>query len=668
VTRARIALHHRVDHRSEDGTSLILALAMVTLISVALVAALGFSTASLRTVSVIGSQRTSVYSADAAVQTAIQAMRYNATAGTTAAGTACPSVDSAAVGLQPAVTVTCQVVVPRSTATMPAYSILSLGNLATESGIKLTATGTVKIAGPIASNSPAIAATNSVSAGILDLSGYSVDANGTCAGTITVTTPTDKRCSTGLSYADPGYPSRAIPSPLPTPNPPTICAAPNAVLQFQPGYYTNTAVLTPASYTVGGNTCTTGYLYFQPGVYYFDFGFNPAFVSTIWSVAANLKIVGGEPNGWDPNVSNSLPPVPGGGSAAACKTEVNGGTQGVQFIFGGASHMSAVAAGTTVELCADPSVSGQQIAIYGQMTGATPTPQTSTQVPNAAVPTPAGGWANLPTSVLPISPSTSTIDTQVASYTMPVGATDTIALDGYVGSNAFVPAGSINVTYSLKIAHQETTSVATNITSIKATIGACPAFTLTKHNTVAVSPPVTDTFAIPAGVCTTAVQTNPFSVSIVAIAAAGKSFVENLDGADLVVTYTPPVVRAENGCVLTDITNCSIIKVGTSTAKVYVWGTVYAPLASVNVSYVASGAFEFRRGVIARTVLNAGTPPADTTGGFCLGAGSPCIGPGRVLMFTATVSGGVRLRALVRYADVPLGNAAFIVSWNVIRG
>ena len=158
-------------------------------------------------------------------------------------------------------------------------------------------------------------------------------------------------------------------------NPAATCAANNAVLQFSPGYYTNKAILTPAStvagYTANGNACTLNYLYFQPGVYYFDFGFDPAFTSKIWNVAANQKVVGGEPNGWDPNVADSLPPVPGGGSAAACKTEANGGTTGVQFVFGGASQMTVSAASSTVELCADPTPVGtnQQIAIYGQQTG-----------------------------------------------------------------------------------------------------------------------------------------------------------------------------------------------------------------------------------------------------------------------------------------------------------
>ena len=100
------------------------------------------------------------------------------------------------------------------------------------------------------------------------------------------------------------------------------------------------------------------------------------------------------------------------------------------------------------------------------------------------------------------------------------------------------------------------------------------------------------------------------------------------------------------------------------------WGTVYAPLASVFGKYTATGIFEFRRGVVARAVVNTGTPPADSTGSFCLGSyGTPCAGPTpRALLFTATVAGVVKARALVRYVDAPvLGKTVRILSWNVVR-
>ena len=77
---------------------------------------------------------------------------------------------------------------------------------------------------------------------------------------------------------------------------------------------------------------------------------------------------------------------------------------------------------------------------------------------------------------------------------------------------------------------------------------------------------------------------------------------------------------------------------------------------------------QFRRGVIARAVTMVHAPAGDSTGSFCQGSGSPCTGPARVLMLTATVSGTPRLRALVHYTDAPaLGYAVQVLAWNNLR-
>ena len=234
------------------------------------------------------------------------------------------------------------------------------------------------------------------------------------------------------------------------------------------------------------------------------------------------------------------------------------------------------------------------------------------------------------------------------------------------------------MTANVEIAHQEVSTVTGNIGAFSMTITSGTGATCTntapakRFTTVLGTPPiVTDTIALTAA-CKTVIASGDFTITYTAKAATSKSFTEYLDGIDLVVTYTPPAVRAQSGCVIDLVAPCDVFKVGTSSGKFYLWGTLYAPLARVTAGYVSTGVFEFRRGLVVRSVVNTGTPPADTTGGFCLGPGGPgalCYGPARVLEFTATVSGDVRLRALVRYADVPaLGNAAFILSWNVIRG
>ena len=676
MTRDRFAVH-----RSEAGTSLILALAMVTLISVGLVAALGFATASLRTISVVRQQRTTVYAAENGVQTSIQALRYDPTAGTTAVGTPCPSTSLAAVGAQPAASVACQVAQSYSTsgAGTPKYAVLAVGSNASEPGININAAtfGPLKVIGPIASNSPANGSIR-VSGGTLDMRGYTIDAKGSCTGSITVTTPADNRCASGGTYADPAYPSQPLPD-LGSPNPAPVCTTNGGVLQFVPGYYTNTAALENPTYP-GNPSCQSGSLYFQPGVYYFDFGVDPSYPDPIWNVTQ--RVVGGQYKGWNPNQPGSQPqqPNPGNSESVACKTEADGATDGVQFVFGGESQMNVTASGATMELCPDPAPTGtkQQIAIYGQTTGDAIGAEL-TQVPTTtATQTPSNSWTN-PLNTSPIGPSGTTIDGKFAYDAIASGATDSLSLNGYAAPIPLIPAGA-NVSAVVNIAHSESlASSSSNVSSLTAHIGSpysgcsvtVPAHT-TSTSTVSL---VTDTISIPMSSACTAALSNKFSVVYTSVATRYRTFRENLDGIDIVVSYTMPAARAESGCTIV-INSCAVVDVGgpAGQAKFVSWGTIYVPLGRVNADVNGASVVNFRRGLIARAVTVPHIP-SGTTLSFCLAAGSPCNAPPpssnlpRVLLLTATVSGNVELRALVQYTDTPaVGTSLQILSWNPIRG
>src|SRR5262249_43419590 len=192
----------------EAGATLIIALAMIMIISVAIVAVLAYASTSLHTISVIKEQRGLLYTADGAVNTAIQAARNNGQAGTSA--TDCgplATLSYAAVGTQPAATVTCQVVVARGPGSpgvdMPPYALWAVGPSGGETGIDVGKSGGLSVAGSIASNVPG----TSINATNLNISGYTAEAKGDCLGTITVAAPADKMCNTGLSYPDPNYPN-----------------------------------------------------------------------------------------------------------------------------------------------------------------------------------------------------------------------------------------------------------------------------------------------------------------------------------------------------------------------------------------------------------------------------------------------------------------------------
>ena len=311
----------------EAGSSLILALAMITIISVAIVAVLGYAATSLRTVTTIREQRDRAYAADGAVETAISSLRKLADQGADKEQP-CSTVDYTAVGQAPAVTVSCEVVgaggpgIPGDT--MPPYALWSVaGNIAAGGT-------TLYVGGPVS-------ASGSINVGTLDASGYIVQSGGGCSGTIVVLDPDDDKCGE-QSAPDPAYPSRPPPdtSDLDNFNPPGICEG-GGTLQFRPGLYTEASMFEDPDY--GG--CANGVLYFRPGVYYFDFGF--ADNDHVWDMG-DTTIVGGEPKGWNPNGG-----TPGGAlgalgdeEGAACQTEKDSpSAEGIQWILGGDTQIDA---------------------------------------------------------------------------------------------------------------------------------------------------------------------------------------------------------------------------------------------------------------------------------------------------------------------------------------
>jgi hypothetical protein len=624
-------------HDSERGASLILALAMIMIVSVAITGILGYAATSVHTIGVVRDQRSVVYAADGATQTAIQTVKSDATAGATTAP--CGSVGYPAVGSQPAATAACSVTTARG-AGLPGTNEPGYAMWAGAGGVSAANTGTLQVGGPVSSNATI------ASSGTVDASGYTVQATGACTGTITVSTASDKTCSSGVAYADPGYPSQTVS--LTTTNPAPTCSVLSGVVQFSPGMYTNATMLESPVY----GTCTPGYLYFKPGVYYFDF--DAAYGDSAWNVAANQKVVGGQVKGWDPAVASSRPPAPGGGGSKACKTEADGGTDGVQFVFGGASQLNVTAAGATMELCADPTPTGttQQVAIYGQTTGTTPTPLTVTREATSLVAGSSPAWGTT-VNALPIAPSTTSIDGKFATVTVNSTTAATLTLNGFAGP----PAGSSNVTFQVKATHKEGTPA--NISTLTAQISTCAAIPLTKSSTLHLDQLPTPTPLA----CPAAATAATFPVTFSALAVAGKTSSESLDGIQVSMTYTPPALRMQSGCATQQPSPCPTLTAGTG-ATFVVWGTVYTPLGYV----LADGStYEFRRGVVARAVQTTGTPGTNGVG-FCLGYGTPCVGPSRVLLFTATVNSATKLRALVKYFDAPsVGRRVEVLSWNVVR-
>ena len=209
----------------EAGSSLILALAMITIVSVAIVAVLGYATTSLRTVTTIREQRDTSYAADGAIETAVASLRKLPDEGAVGSGDPanplpCKGFDYPAAGKAPAVSVKCDVIGERGPGipgdTMPPFALWSLAGDITAAGT------TLYVGGPVASN-------GSINVGTLDASGYVVESSGGCSGTIVVLSPDDNKCGE-QSNPDPGYPSRPPPDTgnLDNFNPDGICTGSGA--------------------------------------------------------------------------------------------------------------------------------------------------------------------------------------------------------------------------------------------------------------------------------------------------------------------------------------------------------------------------------------------------------------------------------------------------------
>jgi len=182
-----------------------------------------------------------------------------------------------------------------------------------------------------------------VSSGALVTDGF-VKAQGACTGVI-VSNPA-QACNQPGSVPMPPTP----PSPLaqvPTYRDPGAYASPNCV--FQPGFYNNAKALSDAV-----NSCATAR--FASGQYYFDFrdeergtGDNAFNIAT--------RLIGGE------YASNVIP--------GACKSPIlNDPIPGVQFVFGGTSRIT-LSDTAHVELCGPSNGGEPPIALYQQQSGST---------------------------------------------------------------------------------------------------------------------------------------------------------------------------------------------------------------------------------------------------------------------------------------------------------
>ena len=320
----------------EQGSAIILALIVLTVIGAITAASLSYLRTSLAATTIATRPaRISSTSADAAMQTQIAYLREHPEVGRNL-GFTCPATTMTFPGTAGTVTVgVCPEagsLVPTKT---PLAQLLTLGANAAETDVTTGAPGDLVVYGDTFSN----AAITANGASRLVVHEGRVWARQACTGTIVVDAGSvAPKCSLAGAVPSVGINPAYTPSVAVKPaNGVGACAA--GVATIGPGTYT----VPQLSAAVGA--CTTVWL--KPGFFYLNFG------NTVWN-AAGLKIIGGTP------VAGPLPaaPFPGGCNPAG---------PGTQLVFGGASQI-ALSAGSKLDLCGLDTVEGSttvKLAILG---------------------------------------------------------------------------------------------------------------------------------------------------------------------------------------------------------------------------------------------------------------------------------------------------------------
>jgi hypothetical protein len=647
--------------RGEEGTSLVLALAFMTLFGVFAGLLAQFGAESFKTTSAVRDQRAAVYGAEGAVDTAIDYLRNNTSFGTN--GGTCPSVYLPTPSGHTNAYASCTGQVPAVggvNASLPSQALLTTAT-GSEDGITVGSVlglfpGGFDVNGGVFSNSDIQANQSFFGPDVLDAGSNPVSARGSCTGTIRGN-PVTCNLGSGSSHPegnDPNYPSPL--SSVPTHR--TVPACPssgNKVISFSPGFYDDEAGLN--SLTTGG--CHNAVLWFQPGAYYFDFDWRSGDTSATWTIDdATVDVVGGTPKGWSPT-NATRPSIP---SPGACKTDTDADpNDGIQFVFGGDSRMQGILA--DIELCATPDANGRELAIYGQKTGAlTPTTTTVDPPSGSAGYTSLSSWPT-PSSNALISPTDATITT---SSTVTRNGSASITARGYPTSSFPTLADFGSVT--MKIAHRE--SLPSNVSSLTATVTAngtaCPAINLTPSANG--STDRVETFTGSQLSCINDLSdlsnlTVKYTGKVSNKSGAQSTF--SLNGVEFSVTYTPPALRAESGCI-TQVGSggCDLVLLSSSfNGAFYVNGTVYAPLARFDLEFGLSTRVQLSRGTIVRSI-GLWDPPADSST-------TPIISvpaSGRTVTFVGYVDSTRRVRAVVNFVDNPTPGAQVdVTSWSVTR-
>jgi hypothetical protein len=686
--------------QGDEGASLVIALAFVTIVSIGTTALITLADTGLRTAQAVRQQGYELYSASGAVDRAITAVRQDLTAGRHLGS--CPTTTTT---LNEVTTeVVCVGAVgsgspsggSSNTDNTPRNAVLTLADNGVEDGLVQESNNELRISGPVVSNSTVKV---NVASAALNVAGP-VTARGACSPNVT-SDPPPPDCDRGAAAiensSDPGY---AMHPEAPLPVPPALAPAPVGcppaggprLVRFSPGKYDSAAALNDVF-----TRCSGGVFHFEPGFYYFDF---PSADPT-WKIHdSGTRVVGGVPARWSPSdpapgalgVTVPFPDDTAATPTGGCvRSDESATTPGVQFAFGGSSRVRIQDA--KVELCARGSNTEQQIAVYGvpparDTTVAPPPPPTSqTVVRLSAGPATAGGTPlyTVPEAALVQDGLTSVVTGSEDGS----GSTATLTVGSLTGSA--IPTDATIDQVRLRIVHRPENNNVTRLQAVLSSQGSTLATagdatgTCTGATSSAIcrNPSATlyDQTVGLAGTFTPAVLNQPLDVRLETTVKAPRNQspgVHHVDLLALEVVYTPaPTVPPDgykklSGCLVVALASggCALLETVGGPTALAVHGTVYAPTAALQLELTNVSNQVLRRGVVARTARVKVTGSSSFLGSpisLPPATGSPA---NRKVVFTARQGGVDVLRTVVQFDDtgtVSPDRRADITSWSVLR-
>ncbi len=678
----------RLTAKDDEGTVLILALAFLGLFGLVVGTILGLATTNLKNTTVVRGLAAQTYTADGAVDGAINATRGQSSVGQAGYSSTCFSLPAGAVNGSAQVDVKCTGQTGSGTTSTPFVANASTPQQAILAPSPATDTteGVTMLNGSVARVQGPVSVAHTLAEGTLSSltttpAAYSPVNAQSCTGAGVVsplpacsaTTPSDPGYAPSLDMST--YPGiqQTFPSTLNTALP--TCNA-NKVATFTPGMYTDLTGLNSLM-----TSCAGGAYWFQPGVYYFDFmDTSGTGASHDWTFNdVNADIVGGAALGWTPSsyVATGAAQLPYPSTDATSTTSAcDPGKAGVLFVFGNDSRFTL--AKGHVQLCAyNVSSTAQHLAVWSPGTTTVINGSTA-QIAVASNPsdtTASGGvaWTN--------PQNGSVIGTQLAnvtaSATVPSSLTE--AASQYVFPAAQIPATATITGLTAKV-FETLTGTGKSTLTWKPPSGAA-AVTQTVHDcsagctgsTYSINNEVDLTIPLSANQTTAAAVVN--GMGWVYSVTGATSYI---DGVELVVDFTFPL-RAPTGVLAAhpyapgSATTDAVLSVAaaatTDRPVLAVHGTVYAPKTAV--SFVQTGIANdlVDRGIVARDVyLGLSSPSSACTGPMVAIPAAATTTTPRVVVFTASSGGVDQLRAEVQFTDstgTVDGTTPKVLTWSL---